>query len=287
MSETAPLPRIVRTVAELRSAVAAWRADGKRVALVPTMGALHAGHLSLVARGLALADAVVVSLFVNPAQFGPAEDLSRYPRDEAGDRAKLATAGCGLLFAPAVADMYPPGFATTVRVNQVSDGLCGDVRPGHFDGVATIVCKLLNQARADIAIFGEKDFQQLHVIRRMATDLDIPTRIIGAPIVRDADGLALSSRNAYLSAGDRQIALALPRTLHQAKAALEAGAEAATVTAETKAALLAAGFQTVDYVELRSEAALAPLSRATEPARLLAAARVGSTRLIDNIIVAG
>ncbi len=278
-------PSIVRTVPELRAVVRKWQGQGKRVALVPTMGALHAGHLSLVTRARTLADHVVVSLFVNPTQFGPKEDLSRYPRDEAGDLAKLETVGCDLLFAPTVAEMYPTGFATTVRVSNVSDGLCGDIRPGHFDGVATVVCKLLLQAGADVAVFGEKDFQQLHVIKRLVADLDIPTMIAGAPIVRDSDGLALSSRNAYLSADERHIARALPRTLQAAAASLVAGADAAPACAAARQMLLDAGFHTIDYVELRREIDLAPLQSVTAPARLLAAARVGSTRLIDNIAI--
>jgi pantoate--beta-alanine ligase len=279
------VPDIVRTVADLRTQVARWHAAGERVALVPTMGALHDGHLSLVTRAKQTAAHVIVSLFVNPTQFGPKEDLSRYPRDEAGDRARLASVGCDLLFAPTVAEMYPKGFSTNVRVGNVSNGLCGDVRPGHFDGVATVVTKLLLQAGADAAVFGEKDFQQLHVIRRLAQDLNIPTEIIGAPIVRDPDGLAMSSRNAYLSAAERIVALALPRTLAWAADALAAGMNGTQMGQAAKEKLLDAGFQSVDYVELRAEADLAPLERLTAPARILAAARIGSTRLIDNFVV--
>jgi pantoate--beta-alanine ligase len=255
------------------------------VALVPTMGALHDGHLSLVTRARQAADHVIVSLFVNPTQFGPKEDLSRYPRDEAGDSAKLASVGCDLLYAPTVDEMYPQGFSTNVRVGNVSNGLCGDVRPGHFDGVATVVSKLLLQAGADVAIFGEKDFQQLHVIKRLVQDLNIPTDIIGAPIVRDADGLAMSSRNAYLTVDERVVALALPRTLAWAADALVAGMNGTQMGQAAKEKLLDAGFQSVDYVELRAEADLAPLDRLTAPARILAAARIGSTRLIDNFAV--
>jgi pantoate--beta-alanine ligase len=278
-------PEIARTVTELRRQVTRWHAAGEQVALVPTMGALHDGHLSLVTRAKQVASHVVVSLFVNPTQFGPKEDLSRYPRDESGDRALLASVSCDLLFAPTVEEMYPKGFSTNVRVGNVSYGLCGDVRPGHFDGVATVVTKLLLQAGADVAVFGEKDFQQLHVIKRLVQDLNIPTEIIGAPIVRDSDGLAMSSRNRYLSAADRIIAVALPRTLIWAADALAAGMNGAQMGQAVKEKLLDAGFQAVDYVELRAEADLAQLDRLTAPARILAAARVGSTRLIDNFAV--
>lgn len=282
MSDALP---VVRTPADLRAAVAAWHREGRRVAFVPTMGALHAGHLALVAEGLVRADRVVASVFVNPKQFGPNEDFARYPRDEAGDAAKLAGAGCQLLYAPDVAAMYPPGFATQVRVEALGDVLCGAARPGHFDGVATVVTKLLAAARADVAIFGEKDWQQLAIIRRLATDLDLGTEIVGAPIVRDADGLALSSRNAYLSADERARAVTLPHALATAREKLLAGAEAAPVLAAAEADLLAAGFGKVDYVALMDGASLAPLDRAAPGARLLAAAWMGRTRLIDNLAV--
>jgi pantoate--beta-alanine ligase len=279
-------PEIVRTVADLRAVVAGWRKSGARIALVPTMGALHAGHLSLLAQAKQQADRVVVSLFVNPTQFGPTEDLSRYPRDEARDLASLASAGCDLLFAPTVADMYPAGFATSIQVARVSVGLCGAVRPGHFDGVATVVCKLLNQVQPDVAVFGEKDYQQLQVIKRLVADLDIPTDIIGAPIVRDSDGLALSSRNIYLTPDERHIALALPQQLQWAKARLEAGGDIAETCASVSARLRAAGFGSVDYVEVRGTGLFAPLQKLTEPARLLAAGHVGTTRLLDNMAIA-
>jgi pantoate--beta-alanine ligase len=278
---------IVRTVADLRARVTGWQRAGDRVALVPTMGALHAGHLALVAAGRARAARVVATIFVNPRQFGPNEDLDRYPRDEAGDAARLAAAGCDLLFAPGVAEVYPPGFATQVRVTGLSDRLCGAARPGHFDGVATVVTKLLNQARADIALFGEKDWQQLAIIRRLALDLDIPTEIAGCPIVRDADGLALSSRNAYLAPDERRRAVALPRALLSAAAAIGAGEPVARVLADAEAALTAAGFGPIDYVSLSGAADLAPMTALDRPARLLAAAWMGNTRLIDNMAVAG
>jgi len=276
----------VRSVAALRAAVAAWRAAGDSVALVPTMGALHAGHLALVARGRALARRAVASLFVNPAQFGPAEDLSRYPRDEAGDAAKLASAGCDLLYAPDVAEIYPAGFATTVQPGAIAERLDGRFRPGHFVGVATVVTKLLLEARPDVACFGEKDFQQLQIIRRVARDLDIPVRIEGVPTVREADGLALSSRNAYLSPVERAVAPALHRLLAAAVARIGAGAAPAAAAAAAREGLLRAGFASVDYVEVCDAETLEALSAVDRPARILAAARLGTTRLIDNLPIA-
>ena len=283
-----PVLPIVRSVAELRAVVAGWRRAGETVALIPTMGYLHEGHLALVRRGRELADRTVATLFVNPTQFGPTEDLARYPRDEAGDAAKLAGAGCDLLFAPTVAEMYPPGFATSIAVGGVSQGLCGEFRPQMFGGVALVVTKLLLQALPDVAVFGEKDYQQLQVIRRFARDLDIPVRIAGAPTVREADGLALSSRNSYLTPAERAVAPALNRALTRAAAELADGArEAGPVLAEARATLLGVGFASVDYLELRDAETLAPLERVAGPARLLAAAWLGKARLIDNIPVPG
>ncbi len=276
---------VVRTVADLRAQVTRWRHAGDTIALVPTMGALHAGHVSLIGLARQHADKVVASIFVNPSQFGPAEDFARYPRDASGDLAKLTQAGCDLVYTPDVADIYPPGFATTVHVEGISDILCGAFRPGHFDGVAIVVAKLLLQAVADVAIFGEKDFQQLHVIRRMVADLNIPSQIIGAPILREADGLAMSSRNAYLTLEERQIARTLPEALSAGVAALGTGADVAGVCAAITAQLLAAGFSQVDYVSLCADADLAVLTRLIAPARLLVAARLGKTRLIDNMAV--
>ncbi len=277
-----PLP-IVSTVVELREQVAGWRSRGQRIALVPTMGALHRGHLALIAAARAQTDRVIASIFVNPAQFGPNEDFDRYPRDLASDAAALAAAGCDLLYAPGVEAMYPSGFATKVSVAGLADRLCGAARPGHFDGVATVVAKLLIQALPDVALFGEKDWQQLTIIRRLVGDLDLPVEIAGVPIVRDADGLALSSRNIYLSAAERKRALTLPRALDIAREALLAGTDAAATLADARAQLLANGFCQVDYVELTGSDDLLPVERIDRPARLLAAAWMGTTRLIDNI----
>ncbi|OAN55201.1 pantoate--beta-alanine ligase [Paramagnetospirillum marisnigri] len=274
---------IVRSVAELRARVKYWRDQGLTIALVPTMGALHQGHLSLVAKALEHADRVVASVFVNPTQFGPNEDFARYPRQEEQDAALLDQAGCHLLFAPTVAEMYPDGFATTVSVSGVSEGLCGAVRPGHFAGVATVVTKLLLQALPDVAVFGEKDYQQLAVIRRFARDLDIPAAIIGAPTLREADGLAMSSRNAYLTAEERAVAPWLLKGLTGVADGLMAGAKASDMCPMAVSGLLKAGFSSVDYVEVRDAASLAPVEVMAAPVRILAAARLGKTRLIDNI----
>ena len=281
---TNPLP-VVRTPAELRARVAAWQHEGKRVALVPTMGALHAGHLALVTKGLEIADVAVASIFVNPKQFGPGEDLEHYPRDEAGDAIKLAGAGCSLLYAPDVATMYPPGFASFVRVSGLPDLLCGRVRPGHFDGVATVVAKLLCAAQADAAVFGEKDWQQLAIIRRMAADLDIGTGIHGCAIVRDHDGLALSSRNAYLSAGDRKRALGLPRALAATRGAILSGMPVAAALAAGERSIKAAGFARLDYLDLVDGETLYSLGAPAEGARVMAAGIIGTTRLIDNLVL--
>ena len=276
--------QILREVNGLRQAIAALRSEG-RIAFVPTMGALHAGHMALVAAARQHADHVVASIFVNPTQFGANEDLNLYPRREAEDAAMLEAQGCALLWAPDAATMYPPGNTTRVRVAGVSEGLCGAARPGHFDGVATVVLKLFNQVTPDVALFGEKDYQQLAVIRRMTRDLDLAIDIIGVPTQRDADGLALSSRNAYLSAGERIVARALPRTLGESAQAIVEGAAVATTLDAARAKLGSAGFDSVDYVELCDAETLEPVRGLDRPARLLAAARVGATRLIDNIAV--
>jgi len=280
---------IVRTVEELRARTRAWRAAGLRSAVVPTMGGLHAGHLSLVRLGLDHADRVVVTLFVNPTQFAANEDLDAYPRDEAADAAMVRDEGAALMFAPDVAEMYPPGFATRVVVDGLTDVLCGAVRPGHFDGVAQVVTKLLNQAGCDIAVFGEKDWQQLAVVRRLARDLDIATEIVGAPTVREPDGLAMSSRNRYLTEAERCIAAALPATLDAAAATIRSGGPVGQTCAMARDRLAAEGFRAVDYLEMRhgETLALADTYDPGAPQRLFVAAHLGRARLIDNIPLTG
>lgn len=278
---------VVRSVADLRAQVALWRLSGRRTALVPTMGALHEGHLSLVRLAKSRADRCVASVFVNPTQFGPNEDFDAYPRDEARDADLLAAAGCDLLYAPSVDEMYPQGFATTVTVAGVSEPLDGVARPGHFAGVATVVTKLLLQCGPDMAVFGEKDYQQLQVIRRLVRDLDIPVEIIGGPTARADDGLALSSRNAYLSAAERPRAAELHRALADAAAALRAGRPISEAEDAARARLESAGFGRIDYVETRDPDTLARLGPGPTagPARILGAAILGRTRLIDNLAV--
>lgn len=276
--------QICRDLPSLRAATAALRAAGKRLALVPTMGALHDGHISLVAAGRQAADAVVTSIFVNPLQFNPNEDLSRYPRDEEGDLAKLRAAGCDLVWMPPVEVMYPPGSATVIEVAGPSAGWEGDARPGHFRGVATVCCKLFQQSQAEIACFGEKDWQQLQVVTRMAADLDIPIRILPVETVREADGLALSSRNRFLSPQERAAAPVLFRTMTAAAEAIARGTAVAAALAEGEASLRAAGLEP-DYFALVEAETLKPLAarRTDGPMRLIAAARLGTVRLLDNI----
>ena len=278
---------VARTVAELRAQVADWRRRGARIGLVTTMGALHDGHLSLVTRARQDADRIVASVFVNPTQFGAGEDFESYPRDEERDRDLLASAGCDLLYAPDVAEIYPEGFATTVSVAGVSGPLEGAARPHHFAGVATVVAKLLIQGAPDVAVFGEKDYQQLLVIRQMVRDLDLPVQVIGAPTVRAEDGLARSSRNAYLSTEQRAIASRLNVILVQAAKALAAGANVMSTEALASQALLDAGFDVVDYLEARGADDLRRLGPGPVdvPARVLVAARLGRTRLIDNMAI--
>jgi pantoate--beta-alanine ligase len=270
---------------ELRSTVAQWRAAGEVVALVPTMGALHAGHLSLVEAAKTKATKVVASIFVNPAQFGPNEDFNRYPRPLADDLALLRAAEVDAAWLPDVATMYPQGFASSMHINGVSEGLCGAFRPGHFDGVATVVTKLFNQVMPDIALFGEKDYQQLCVIAQLVHDFDMPIAVHGVPTLREADGLAMSSRNRYLSADERKIAASIYATLQQAAEAIRGGANVPETLAFSIKQLLAAGFTKVDYFELRAEKTLASLDNFQSPSRLLTAAWLGTTRLIDNISV--
>ena len=268
-------------------AVSVWseaaRAQGERIALVPTMGALHSGHLSLLAEGRRRAQKLVLSIFVNPMQFGPQEDLAKYPRDLAGDLAKAASVGCDLAFVPEAASMYGRGYQTAIDVREVSQGLCGARRPGHFTGVATVVCKFFNIVRPHVALFGEKDFQQLTVIRRMVTDLNLPVEIVGLPTVREPDGLAMSSRNAYLSPADRQRATALYAGLSTAKALADRGERRASVLIEAATAEIAGRVDRLDYLELRAADDLKPLQTIDRTAVMLVAAFVGKTRLIDNL----
>ena len=277
--------QIIRDLASLRDAVFSLRAAGARIALVPTMGALHEGHMSLVRAAKARADHVVASIFVNPRQFGANEDLDAYPRQEAQDAALLEGEGTSILWAPTVAEMYPTGFATNISVTGISDGLCGAARPGHFDGVATVVTKLFNQVLPDVALFGEKDYQQLAVIRRFVADLNQPVEIVGVPTARAEDGLALSSRNAYLTREERAQAVELSRAMKRGVARLEAGEAAEAVLPDIRADLAQAGFGPIDYVELCDAASLVPVRELVAEARLLAAARLGKTRLIDNFAV--
>ncbi len=277
------MTEVIRKVSALRSAVAAWHSAGNVVGLVPTMGALHAGHLSLVQAAQADCTRVIATIFVNPKQFNNPADLAKYPRTEAADLALLQAAGVDILFAPPPEEVYPAGFATTVSVGGVAGPLEGASRPGHFDGVATVVTKLFGMSRADRAYFGQKDWQQLQVVRRMVSDLNLPVQIIGCETLREADGLAMSSRNTRLSPRARAIAPALYAAMTQAAAALRAGQTDALNTC--KAAVLAAGFDSVDYIDLRDADTLEPLTSPTKPARLLAAAWADGVRLIDNIPV--
>jgi pantoate--beta-alanine ligase len=258
--------------------------DG-RLALVPTMGALHAGHVALIEEAKRRADRVAATIFVNPTQFGANEDFSRYPRREAEDARMLQDAGCELLWIPAVADIYPEGFSTSIHVAGISGRWEGEARPGHFDGVATVVAKLLLSVRPDVAVFGEKDYQQLAVIRRMVADLSLPVEIAAVPTVREEDGLARSSRNAYLSPDERSRAVALPNALRDAKSAISAGAPVPQALQQAKQMLVDAGFLRIDYLALVDAATLEPLDAPAGEMRLIAAAVIGTTRLIDNLAV--
>ena len=279
--------KIIRTRAELRALTETWRREGSVIGVVPTMGALHEGHLSLVRGAEAQADRVIVTLFVNPTQFNNPEDLKNYPKTEEDDVRKLAPFAVDVLWAPGAEEMYPQGFATKITVGGISEGLCGGDRPGHFDGVATVVTKLLTQTDADLAFFGEKDWQQLQVVTRLVADLDLRARIVGMPTVREADGLALSSRNLRLTAQERAAAAALPAEMKRAAEAISGGADADEALTAARAAVLAAGFDAVDYLELRDGATLAPLDKATPTARIFAAAHIGAVRLIDNMALSG
>ncbi|EAQ02643.1 pantoate--beta-alanine ligase [Pseudooceanicola batsensis HTCC2597] len=278
---------IIRTKAELRAMTQDWRRAGESIGVVPTMGALHAGHLSLVDRACAENDRVIVTLFVNPKQFNNPEDLAKYPRTEDSDAEKLTPYGADILYVPDGAQMYPEGFATTVSVTGVSEGLCGGARPGHFDGVATVVTKLFLQTDADRAYFGEKDYQQLQVVTRLAEDLDLKTEIVGCPTIREEDGLAMSSRNLRLAKGPREIAPVIAQVLDDAARVISRGGQVAQALDNARAALLSAGFDTIDYLELRSDPDLKLMTRADRPGRLFLAAWLDGVRLIDNVPVAG
>lgn len=277
--------QIIRDMSDLGSALREWRNAGETIGLVPTMGALHAGHMALIDAARAKADRVVASIFVNPLQFGPSEDLDRYPRQEVEDAKLLERHGCDLLWMPTAEQLYPPGFSTTVSVSGVSERWDGAARPGHFAGVATVVAKLFTAVRPDLAFFGEKDFQQLAVIRRMTTDLGLGVTIHGVETVRDADGLALSSRNAYLSTDERARALALPQSLEEAREAILGGEPVEAALDDARSKLGKAGFSQIDYFALVDSATLEPLDAPSGEMRLIAAAVIGTTRLIDNIRV--
>ena len=277
--------QIIRRLSDLNPALLPWREQGRTIALVPTMGALHAGHMALIEAARNEADRVVASIFINPLQFGANEDLTRYPRQESEDAELLLHHGCDLVWLPTTDQLYPPGFATTVSVSGVSDRWDGAARPGHFAGVATVVAKLFAAVRPDLAFFGEKDFQQLAVIRRMSADLGLDVTVRGVPTVRDADGLALSSRNAYLDANERKRALALPHALEQAREAILGGEPVDAALDNARRTLSQAGFNPIDYVALVDSETLDPLEVPSGEMRLIAAAVIGTTRLIDNIRV--
>lgn len=279
------LPPVVRTVVELRAFVAKSRSEGRRIGLVPTMGALHHGHLSLIHEISAHADTIITSIFVNPTQFGEGEDFDTYPREEQADLQKLATTKTALVYAPLVTEMYPPGDRTKVSVGGVSERFEGAARPGHFDGVATVVSKLLLQCQPDVAIFGEKDFQQLSVIRQFVRDLAVPTQILGAPIIREPDGLAASSRNIYLTANQRQIAGRFNVILRGLLEEMAHGAAPRTAEQHAAKALMDAGFDAVDYVAIVDPTTLEPIDRLKGEARVLAVARLGKVRLLDNMAI--
>jgi pantoate--beta-alanine ligase len=274
---------VLKTAAQVRAFCADLKQQRKSLALVPTMGFLHAGHVSLMREAKQRCDAVAVSIFVNPTQFGPNEDLSRYPRDFEGDVKQCDGAGVEVVYAPGVAEVYPPGFQTFVNVEHLSTGLCGEKRPGHFRGVATVVAKLLALFRPDVALFGEKDFQQLQVIKRLNRDLDLGAQIVGLPTIREPDGLAMSSRNKYLSEGERHSALAIWRSMQEAQRLVQSGeTSSALVIAATVRGLDAAGFR-VDYVDIRDSVELKFQEKIEAPARIFVAAFMGQTRLIDNM----
>ncbi len=277
---------VVRTLKALRKETAKWREKKRTIALVPTMGALHDGHLSLVRLARKKADRVVVSIFVNPSQFAPHEDLARYPRDEAGDLAKLVTVGADVVWAPSVTEMYPEGFSTSVVPGSTARDMEGAFRPHHFGGVATVCCKLFSQVTADVAIFGQKDYQQFCMLNQMVRDLNLPLKLVAGLTKREADGLAMSSRNAYLSTDERRIAPTLQATIAALAEEVRSGADIAARVAAAKRRLLAAGFTKIDYIEVRDAQTLTPVETGEKGhLRVLAAVWLGKTRLIDNVAV--
>lgn len=279
------MTQVIRSSAELQEKVATWKRSGMLVGVVPTMGALHDGHMSLVREARRQSDRVIVTIFVNPMQFNNPDDLTKYPRNEDHDLALLRAEGVDVLFAPGVEEVYPEGFATVVAVSGVSEPLEGAFRPGHFEGVATVVSKLFGMTQAGRAFFGEKDWQQLQVVRRLVTDLNIPVRVIGCPTIREADGLAMSSRNVRLSAAERATAPKLHAAMQAAAAAMRQGTPVSEALEAAKVAILAAGFHDIEYLDLRSAEGLRPLTALSEPARMLVAVYLGDVRLIDNIAV--
>ena len=279
------MTQVIRSSAELREKVAGWKRSGMLVGVVPTMGALHDGHLSLARAARTQSDRVIVTIFVNPMQFNAAEDLEKYTRDEAHDLALLEAEGVDVLFAPGVSEVYPEGFATRVSVGGISEPLEGAFRPGHFDGVATVVTKLFGMTQAGRAFFGEKDWQQLQVVRRLALDLNIPVKIIGCATIREKDGLAMSSRNVRLTKEERAKAPALFRIMRETAQAMRGGVAVAAALQDAREAIVAAGFHRLEYLELCSAEGLQPITSLDEPARLLVAAWLGDVRLIDNIDV--
>jgi pantoate--beta-alanine ligase len=284
VAERAPMSslHLIKSPAEMSAWSEAARSRGERIAFVPTMGALHAGHVSLLTAAKKRADRVVLSIFVNPTQFGPNEDLARYPRDVVGDLAKAEAASIAVAFVPDAKDMYPQGTQTFIEVREVSKGLCGEHRPNHFVGVATVVAKLFNIVRPHVAFFGEKDFQQLAVIRRMVADLNMSVEIVGQPTVREPDGLAMSSRNMYLTPVDRSRALAIPKGLSEARQRYVAGQRNAKLLVQAALDIIQPSVDRIDYVEIRDADTLVPVAHLDRPAVLLAAVYVGTTRLIDN-----
>jgi pantoate--beta-alanine ligase len=278
--------KIITSITDMQQTALALKREGKSIAFVPTMGFLHAGHASLLREGRRRGDVLVLSIFVNPIQFGPNEDLERYPRDMVGDCAIAAECGVDIVFTPTAGEMYPPGFQTAIRVKELALPLCGASRPGHFDGVATVVAKLFNIVQPDTALFGRKDFQQLAIIRRMVADLAQPLEIVGMPIVREMDGLAMSSRNAYLSPAERTSALCLSRAIRLVRERYNAGARnAETLLAAARELILAEPAATVDYLELRDAATLEPVATASDTTLMALAVKIGTTRLIDNTLL--